>query len=182
MSKFCPILGQKVVYLVCQECEDRVCEKQRVTILPKREKAEPANTYRDQQNCEAPTNTSSETTKKRIPGAIGFTNPTQTGERGPHPACETCCHKTGESTEQLFGITHVTYCEIHRNLLLNSEAISWEGCQYHNMDLSHEKICMNCDCYLGGGDWGLACSANYHALPTPLSKACEQFKPKSTDN
>lgn len=27
MSKYCPLLGRKVVYLECQECEDRVCEQ-----------------------------------------------------------------------------------------------------------------------------------------------------------
>ena len=27
MSKFCPIQNRKVVYLDCQECEDRACEQ-----------------------------------------------------------------------------------------------------------------------------------------------------------
>lgn len=27
MSKYCPLLGRKVVYLECQECEDKVCEQ-----------------------------------------------------------------------------------------------------------------------------------------------------------
>lgn len=27
MSKYCPLLGRKVVYLECQECEEKVCEQ-----------------------------------------------------------------------------------------------------------------------------------------------------------
>ena len=28
MAKYCPIVEKRVVYLVCQECEDKVCFKQ----------------------------------------------------------------------------------------------------------------------------------------------------------
>lgn len=163
MGKFCPITGGKVVYLTCQECEDRVCEKQpKISILPKREQ-KPAETKKQ---------------LDKVPGAVGFTNPTQTGQRGPHEACETCCHKTGEAVDNVFGITHITYCEIYRNYLINSEEISWEGCPYHNKDMSNERICMNCKSYLGGSDWGLSCGENYHTLTTPLNPACEHFKKK----
>ena len=171
MSQFCSRLNRRVLYLDCLECEERACEKSKlnISILPKQEtKAEEPNGPENQQKTD------------RVPGTVGFTNPTQTGKRGPHPACETCCHKTGESTQNVFGITHVTYCEVHRNHLINSEEISWEGCPYHNKDLSQEKICMNCDHYLGGGDWGLACAADYHKLPNALSVACEKFKNKNT--
>lgn len=171
MSKFCPITGGKIVYLECLECADRVCEKNKlnISILPKREdKSNTSNADENKQKVD------------KIPGAVGFNNPTQTGKRGPHPACETCCHKTGESTQNAFGVTHVTYCEIHRNYLINSEEVSWEGCPYHNKDMSQEKICMNCDHYLGGGDWGLACAADYHKLPNALSAACEKFKKTDT--
>ena len=27
MSKYCPLLGRKVVYLECQECEEKVCKQ-----------------------------------------------------------------------------------------------------------------------------------------------------------
>lgn len=27
MSKLCPITNEQVVYLVCQECEDKVCQR-----------------------------------------------------------------------------------------------------------------------------------------------------------
>ena len=29
MSKYCPVQKRKVVYLDCQECEDRVCEQEK---------------------------------------------------------------------------------------------------------------------------------------------------------
>lgn len=169
MSKFCPITGGKVVYLVCQECEDRVCEKNKTTIsiLPKREST-----------VNKPNRSAIQQNTNQVSGAIKFNNPTQTGMRGPQPACETCCHKTGESTQNLFGVTHVTYCEVYQSYLINSEEISWEGCPYHNKDLSNEKICLNCKKYLGGGDWGLACADDYHKLPTALTPACDHFDNK----
>ena len=27
MSIFCPVIGNKVTYLVCQECDDKVCKQ-----------------------------------------------------------------------------------------------------------------------------------------------------------
>ncbi len=163
MSKFCPITNSKVVYLVCQECEDRVCEQRpRVSILPKRA-AKPT----EEKKMSDSVNTPAE-----------FTNPTQTGQSGPYESCETCYHKTGEYMDNIFGHTHVTRCEVYHNRLINSEGISWEGCPYHNKDLSQERICMNCEHFLGGGDWGLACAANYHALPEALSNACDKFQKK----
>lgn len=159
MSKFCPIVGKKVVYITCQECEDKVCEKRpTITMLPKKE--------------------NSGQSSNKVPGGIGITNPTQTGKFGPHPSCETCFHKTGESVEQIFGVTHVTRCAVYNRNLINSEEVSWEGCPYHNKDLSQERICMNCKKFLGGGDWGLSCGAHYHKLVNTTSPACEDFDKK----
>ena len=28
MAKYCPVIGGRVVYLTCQECDDKVCEKE----------------------------------------------------------------------------------------------------------------------------------------------------------
>ena len=53
-----------------------------------------------------------------------------------------------------------------------------KGCEYHNRDIYNDKICLNCEYYLGGGDWGLACSADYYRLPESTSDACEKFKRK----
>lgn len=32
MSKYCPVIKQKVLYLTCLECEDRVCEKENLFV------------------------------------------------------------------------------------------------------------------------------------------------------
>lgn len=29
MAKYCPILNEKVTYLYCQECDDKICEKEK---------------------------------------------------------------------------------------------------------------------------------------------------------
>jgi hypothetical protein len=34
MSKYCPILNRKVVYLVCLECDEKICQE-KTTDLPK---------------------------------------------------------------------------------------------------------------------------------------------------
>ena len=28
MAKYCPVIKSKVVYLTCQECEEKLCERQ----------------------------------------------------------------------------------------------------------------------------------------------------------
>lgn len=158
MSKFCPITGGKVVYLTCQECEDKVCEKQKVMILGKKMKTETVG--------EAAKNSNTDVEKAKP-------------IRGNCDACETCCHMTSQKNEKFFGKEMlVTYCEVYRNHLIDSAKVSREGCEYHNRDMSDEKICMNCELYLGGGDWGLSCGAEYHKLTTALSPACESFKKK----
>ena len=32
MSKYCPVINQKVLYLTCLECEDKVCEKENLFV------------------------------------------------------------------------------------------------------------------------------------------------------
>lgn len=162
MSKFCPIVQKRVVYLTCQECEDRVCEKgPQITILPKKEK-----------NAEVVGEN-----KVESPGASEGSTACSQCNSGNHPACETCCHMIDKRKDHLFGKDKViTSCEVYRNYLIDSSKVAHEGCEYHNRDMSEEKICMNCEHYLGGGDWGLACAADYHRLPAPLTEACEKFK------
>jgi hypothetical protein len=158
MSKSCPIVGgNKVPYLTCLECDDRVCEKPRVTLLPKKKKEE----------------------KQVLEENKSVPKQTEEPARGECASCETCFHKMNQQMEKLFGKEMlITYCEVWRNHLIDSVKVSHEGCEYHNRDLSKEEICLNCEHYLGGGDWGLACAAEYHRLPTALSKACEKFEKK----
>lgn len=35
MSKYCPVIKQKVLYLTCLECEDKVCEKENLFVNDK---------------------------------------------------------------------------------------------------------------------------------------------------
>ena len=53
-----------------------------------------------------------------------------------------------------------------------------ENCEWHNKDISNEKICCNCEFFLGGGDWGLSCKKDYYTLVDSVSKACENFSKK----
>ena len=69
-------------------------------------------------------------------------------------------------------------CEL-TNKIFTKDDVRKNGCKYHNVDLSQEKICFNCKCFLGGSDWGLACAKHYHRLPNALSKACEEFDSKN---
>jgi hypothetical protein len=73
-------------------------------------------------------------------------------------------------------------CHIFHNRIFTSAMVKANGCEYHNKDISREKICLNCEHYLGGGDWGLACKADYYKLPGPTSEACAKFKRKGDVN
>ena len=90
--------------------------------------------------------------------------------------CDNCCH-CGRSYAEHFANKTIdaVSCKVHGNLIIDKNAVKEKGCSYYNLDMSQEKICMNCSKFLGGGDWGLACSAHYHRLPTPLTPACEDF-------
>jgi hypothetical protein len=134
-----------------------------MTVLPKKEKQ---TKIAEENKTEAPGASESHT---------GCTN----CNSGKHPACETCCHMIGQREDHLFGKDMlITSCEVYRNYLIDSTKVAQEGCEYHNRDMSEEKICMNCEYYLGGGDWGLACKADYYKLPNALSPACAKFKRK----
>ena len=166
MSKFCPIVGKKIVYLECQECTDRVCENPKITILPKKEK--PAHDTENDQE---------------VVVEVAQKSNVEKGEcEATHPSCETCCHKCGEHRETMFGKTfNSVNCKIFHNRIFTSAMVAEQGCDYHNRDVSQEEICMNCEHYLGGGDWGLACKADYHKLPSSTTEACEKFKRKRED-
>jgi hypothetical protein len=166
MSKFCKALGRKVTYLFCQECEDRVCEKPQITILPKRE-----NPIHDIEN-----------DKKVVSEVVHAHQEAKYAHKASYPNCETCCHKCGEHTEKMFGQTfQAVECRIFHNRIFTSDTVKANGCEYHNKDISQEKICLNCEHYLGGGDWGLACSADYYKLPSATSEACGKFKRKEEE-
>ena len=53
-----------------------------------------------------------------------------------------------------------------------------EKCDYSKVNLDGMDICLNCKHYMGGGDWGLACSKHYHALPKATDRMCKdgEFK------
>lgn len=120
MGKYCPKVNKDVVYITCQECDEKMCEMEL------------------------------------------------------HPSCSTCCHKHGNTV--LFNREAVT-CKITNEIIFEHK-IQMNGCPNHNKDLSKENICLNCQHFLGGGDWGLSCSADYYKLTTHLSPACQSFKRK----
>ena len=163
MSKFCKALGRRVLYLECLECEDRVCERHQVTILPKKEK--------DVHGVDVD--------HKSASGPIQAPQSTSNDNKSSHPDCSTCCHKCGERQTTMFGRTfQAIQCTIFHNRVFTSTMVKAEGCEYHNKDISQEKICLNCEHYLGGGDWGLACKADYYKLPSSTDEACGKFKRK----
>lgn len=82
--------------------------------------------------------------------------------------CEDCSHficffRIGQ-------ISAYVYCELTNQVLMNQKA---ETCDLYNKDVSEETICFNCKHFLGGSDWGLACSKHYHSLPRALDEMCE---------
>ena len=160
MAKFCPVVGHRVVYLTCQECDDRVCERSR-----------------QETTTRAPTTNNTKSDDKTVRSEAKH------GESTPDKCkadCASCCHKMSLQEEQIGSQKHmIARCEVLRNYLLSYEKVKELGCEHYNKDYSQEKICLNCASYLGGGDWGLACSTHYHRLPTALTEACEQFSPRN---
>ena len=154
MAKYCPIVGQRVVYLTCLECEDKVCMKPSCSTTKSTE--EFANRKND-------------------------TNNTQTSPTTQCQAdCKNCCNNCGVEEEKIGSEMHlISRCNVFRNYLLNYEKIKQMGCEHFNKDYSKDKICMNCAHFLGGGDWGLACSEHYQRLPQPLTPGCESFKTRN---
>ena len=155
MSKYCPIVKGKVVYLECLECDDKVCEKDKDKLplkiqAPKKALSKDSSIVVDNERTEAEK---------------------QTCEH----KCDNCCNKEGEEVH-VFNKkeTEVILCKLYKNALLNKEKMK-EGCKYHQIDMSKERICMNCKSFIGGGDWGLGCEKHYYKLPVPLDKACDDF-------
>lgn len=78
--------------------------------------------------------------------------------------CNECDYFKG--TAEIFGKTHYK-CKLSNVLMPNNFA-----CGLYNKDLSKEKICYNCDQFLGGGDWGLSCNLYYHTITMALNPQC----------
>lgn len=55
-------------------------------------------------------------------------------------------------------------------------------CEFYNRNLEEEDVCYNCSYFMGGGDWGLACSKHYNRLPNATSRICDDFARKSDEN
>ena len=85
--------------------------------------------------------------------------------------CEKCQHYTGKSCN--WGGVVLYQCELTRSLDCRSE------CDWHDKDFSHDKICLNCKNYLGGGDWGLSCGKNYYRLVSALDSCIKDFEAKT---
>lgn len=166
MSKLCPHTGERVVYLVCQECDDRICErhtKPRIAILPKKDKDAISVDQAQQSASERPT------------------EPINAIISGDKPNCTDCCNCSGCSDEMLGkNLVRIHHCLVYHNHLIDANNVSIKGCEYHNRDMSKERICMNCEHFLGGGDWGLACKDDYYKLPSALTPACDNFKPRES--
>lgn len=155
MAKYCPVVGHRVVYLTCLECEDKVCMRPSVPVEEPQKKANNDNDNLTNEEQAAP---------------AASTNKCEAD-------CKKCCHNISVSEEKIGAQTFmISRCQVYRNYLLQYKKVQELGCEHFNKDYSQERICMNCAHYLGGGDWGLACSAHYHRLPSALDPACESFK------
>jgi hypothetical protein len=138
-----------------------------VTILPKKE-----NATHDIENY-----------KDRVLETIAEPQEAKYAHKPSHPNCDTCCNKCGERREALFGKTFkAVECKIFHNHVFSKEMIAENGCAYYNVDVSQKEICMNCEYYLGGGDWGLACSKHYHRLPSATTEACKDFSKRNENS
>lgn len=93
-------------------------------------------------------------------------------------SCKKCCYIT-EIVNHTNPKQNYNICTLSRIVLLTDYA---KNCDYYNLDLSNEKICMNCKHWIGGGDWGLSCSKDYYNTSSNgLGKACEKFERKDND-
>lgn len=86
--------------------------------------------------------------------------------------CENCIHFSEHFN---IGKQECVACELTSRVLKSKNA---ETCKLYNVDISEETVCFNCKYFLGGGDWGLACSKDYYSLPKALDQMCEdgEFK------
>lgn len=86
-------------------------------------------------------------------------------------ACEGC--RWHEITEpDSFGLT--SFCRLFDEWAFSPP----EECPWRDFDMEAHRVCGNCDNYLGGGDWGLACRKRYMAIPTRVSDAtkCSYYR------
>lgn len=90
--------------------------------------------------------------------------------------CKNCCYRGPEV--QVFGRT-VHVCSLTHIVLLVNQALD---CEFYNRNLEEEDVCYNCSYFMGGGDWGLACSKHYNRLPNATSRICDDFARKSDEN
>ncbi len=88
--------------------------------------------------------------------------------------CKSCKYYAGEFA---FGRRSVAHC-----CKLYKELLDGGGCELYNKDISSMKICFTCKHYLGGGDWGLSCAADYYTLTGALNKACDKYEEKRDDS
>lgn len=81
--------------------------------------------------------------------------------------CSSCMHYDGALP---LGKVIMHKCKI------SSVISNGKPCKFFNKDVSHDKICYNCEHFLGeNGDWGLCCSIHYDKLSHCLDKACPDF-------
>ena len=86
---------------------------------------------------------------------------------GESRKCEECLHFICNT--MISGIQCVR-CELTNTIMVSKSA---ETCKLYNRDISDQLVCFNCKHFLGGSDWGLACSKHYHMLPHALDDMCE---------
>lgn len=89
--------------------------------------------------------------------------------------CRNCCYKGGVT--KCIG-REIPVCILTHILLFQNVAAD---CEYYNRDFSKEDVRYNCVHFLGGGDWGLACSKHYNKLPNATSRICDDFARKSDE-
>ena len=65
---------------------------------------------------------------------------------------------------------------------LTHTVLAGTGCQLRHMDISNERLCVNCEHYLGGNDWGLSCAKEYHRLVDPMDYGCLDFARRVQDH
>lgn len=94
--------------------------------------------------------------------------------------CKNCRHYVSyeddinsSKTDYFLGLGE---CRIKQRLVANDTVGTAVSCKIFDIDLSEKKICYNCRFFIGGHDWGLACSKLYHSLPKAISDACKEFE------
>lgn len=89
--------------------------------------------------------------------------------------CTECKYYSSQSVSYGDGaISQLNMCEI-------THVCNPNGCQLKSdQDVSNMNICYNCENWIGGGDWGLSCRANYYDCNSNgFEAACEKFVKKN---